>query len=113
MGYEDCYSNSYQSKILGKARTNTLQLEEWFLRRKNSSGDGKCKLCGHEKEDLEHFVIKCRKLEKCRKNEIMSRIPRRLSAKRKTLHLLFKIRDWKEIAGMLLDMWNERRRMIN
>ena len=26
--YEDCYSNSYQSEILAKARTNTLQLEE-------------------------------------------------------------------------------------
>ena len=43
----------------------------------------------------------------------MSKIPRRLSVKGKPLHLLFKIREWKKIAEMLLDMWNERRRMIN
>merc|ERR1712030_142145 len=34
MGYDECYTNSFQSELLAKARTNSMQLSEWYARGK-------------------------------------------------------------------------------
>ena len=54
---EEIYDNQFDSVLLYKARSNTLQLEN---RKRFSGGDIACKLCGSEVEDLAHFVLECR-----------------------------------------------------
>ena len=49
--YDQCYTNSMNSKILARARTNTLQVEE-FVHRRNREHNTICRLCGLEEEDL-------------------------------------------------------------
>ena len=63
--YEYCYRNSYNSKLYARARLNALQLEE-HKGRSNKNYNTTCKLCGEEKKDLIHFIVKCKKLEKKR-----------------------------------------------
>ena len=58
IGYEGCYRNSFSAKILAKARTNTLQVEE-FIHRRNRNHSMICRLCGREEEDLKNFIITC------------------------------------------------------
>jgi len=60
--YELCYSNNNNSKFYARARTNTLKLEEHKGRGKKNFNTI-CKLCGEEKDDLVHFIIKCKELE--------------------------------------------------
>ena len=69
--YDMCYRNGYSSKILARARTNTLQLEE-FIHRRNRNHNKMCKLCGREEEDLKHFVINCPRLGSKRNRRIMN-----------------------------------------
>ena len=61
--YEYCYRNSYNSKLYARARLNALQLEE-HKGRSNKNYNTTCKLYGKEKEDLIHFTVKCKKLER-------------------------------------------------
>merc|ERR1712179_873669 len=60
--YEFYYKNNGLSRFLARARINALQLEE-HKGRGQMNYDTSCKLCGKEKEDLVHFLIKCEKLE--------------------------------------------------
>ena len=71
--YDKCYSNSKTSSYLAKARTNYLHLQEYYGRRDRDNFDATCPLC-KEDEDLEHFLIKCKKLENQRNTEIMKRV---------------------------------------
>ena len=61
--YDQCYRSSLSSKILAKARTNTLQVEE-VIQRRSREHDKTCRLCGAEEEDLKHFMIECPSLER-------------------------------------------------
>ena len=72
IGYEMCYRNTYNSKLLARARTNTLQVEE-FIHRRNREHNKICKLCGREDEDLVHFMINCPKLRSKRNNRLMQK----------------------------------------
>ena len=65
IGYGNCYRNNWNSEYLAKARTNSLQLEEQLGRGKRDY-DKTCKLYGQEEEDLEHFMVKCPRLQ-CKK----------------------------------------------
>ena len=51
IGYDDCYRNNVNSDYLAKARTNCLQLQEYFGRR-NRNLDKTCKLCNQGEENL-------------------------------------------------------------
>ena len=53
---ENIYDNNFSSVLWYRARSNTLQLED---RKRFQGGDGICKLCGIETEDLIHFVLEC------------------------------------------------------
>merc|ERR1711984_15882 len=46
IGYDECYRNTFGSKILARARNHSKM----------------CKLCGTEEEDLKHFMIRCPRL---------------------------------------------------
>ena len=64
MGYENCYDNIYGIKLQAQAGMNSIKLGEWNNRRnKNNPERGKCLLCGAEREDLVHFLIKYEKLK--------------------------------------------------
>jgi len=83
IGYENCYSNKINSTYLAKARINSLQLED-HLGRGAPEYDGTCKLCKMEKEDFEHFLIKCPELEKKRNKKIM-KSREEMTAKERTI----------------------------
>ena len=58
---ERFYDNSWASEILFRARSNTLVLEDL---KRHSNEDTRCKICeSGEREDLGHFVIRCRRLD--------------------------------------------------
>ena len=52
---EDWYHGEWASKLLFRARSGTLEVDG---RNRNGQEQG-CKLCGEEKETLEHLVIEC------------------------------------------------------
>ena len=112
MGYEECYNNTYQSELLAKARTNSMQLADWYARGTKGKGDATCPICKHAKEDIIHFLIECKKLDNYRNKEIIALLPKRKPREVKVKNLLFRIKRWKEIAEMILNMWNGRKKEI-
>lgn len=63
MKEEKIYNNSYASNLLFRCRTNTLILNE---RNRFTNQDTKC-ACGHERENLEHFLLHCKHYSQIRK----------------------------------------------
>ena len=57
---EDIYDNRPSSRILNKARTNTLQLND---RNRHVNKETHCMVCGdvNKKEDIYHFLLHCEK----------------------------------------------------
>ena len=55
---EKFYTNSHASNLLFKCRTNTLILND---RNRFQQGNTECPCCDHPYEDLEHFLLHCRK----------------------------------------------------
>ena len=106
MREERSYYNNFSSKLLFAARSNTMELNE--LRERWGKGSSRCDLCGEEKEDLEHFVLKCPSLEN-KRGGVIGRFRR--NGDRDTLGiLLFETRgdDCEEVKAMLRDLWGER-----
>ena len=103
-----CYRNNICSTYLVKARTNSLQLEE-HLGRGQHNYNKTCKLC-EEEEDLEHFIVRCLKLEGKRNPEIMEDGPPMTSEER-TAHILFRNNKFKETTIMIRGMWEYRKHM--
>ena len=58
-GDDEVYDNRKESKLWCEARMNTIRLED---RNRFRGEDIKCKLCGHEREDLSHFLLDCETL---------------------------------------------------
>ena len=61
---ETCYDNKPESIIWFKARTNSLPLND---RKRHTSGETGCQMCGEEVEDLTHFLLFCREYNEDRK----------------------------------------------
>ena len=71
---EKCYDNRPESNLLFQARTNSLDLNaENRHKKKVEEQDTSCKLCGNEYEDIIHFMIDCREIEKTRDKQLMKR----------------------------------------
>ena len=90
--YDNCYTNSTTSKFLAKARTNSLKIREVIGRtkeNKQNNFDTTCQLCGTEEEDLEHFLLKCRKLEEKRNKEVMDKV-KEVKEENRMAYILFK-----------------------
>ena len=114
IGYDKCYSNKITSDFLAKARTNSLQIGEVLGRRKDykeANFDTTCQLCGKETEDLEHFLIKCEKLEEGRENELM-RKTKKMKQEEKIAYILFKSKRWEEAGNMIYKLWHLRKILL-
>ena len=106
-GYDDCYRNNINSDYLAKARTNCLQLEEYFNRR-NRNYDKTCKLCNQEEENLEHFLVVCPRLQSKRDPAIMDQW-NNLDTRTQTASILFKEKDYNRTGAMIRKMWLYRK----
>ena len=60
---EGRYYNDERSRVMFRVRSNTLKLKD---RERHTGGDVRCRLCGGETEDLEHFVVECWMLQEDR-----------------------------------------------
>ena len=104
---KDIYDNTEESRILFKARSNTLKLN-WRNKynKDNSTINTKCPLCTTYEETLEHFLTKCVKLKQIR--EKMKNINNENEMLRRLL--CFEKTTWKIEEGkkILLEMWKER-----
>ena len=104
---DGCYDNKFASKLLFKARSNTLNLN---IQKRHQKGDTSCILCEEEKEDLVHFIVNCSKLEDIRDEEIFkeSYDENREQMVGKILHNNEKIET---VKNMLEEMWKYRSKM--
>ena len=109
--YDECYSNSKASRYLARARTNSLQLQEYYGRREEDTFDATCPLCKKEDEDLEHFLVKCEKLEGKRNKEIMEEV-KNMQPTQNTAYILFKLKNHESISDMIFAMWLFRKDLL-
>merc|ERR1711954_28407 len=65
---DGCFDNKFSSILLFRARSNTLKLN---TENRHRNGNTKCDLCGDEKEDLIHFLLDCKELERKRDEGII------------------------------------------
>ena len=107
IAYENCYKYNGHSAFLAKERTNSLHLED-HLGRGYPHYDKTCKLCGEGEEDLEHFLVKCKKLDSERDRRIKEDPD--MPAQEKTIEILFKNENYQETAKMISNMRNLRKR---
>ena len=105
-----CYKNGYNSKLLARARTNTLQVEE-FIHRRNRNHETLCKLCGREEEDLMHFLIKCPRIESKRNKRIMEKWSNNDKDKQMT-DILFNEKNYEKLRQMVGAMWILRKDLL-
>ena len=99
VGYENCYRNTYGSKLLARARTNTLQVEE-FVHRRDRNHNKVCRLCGMEDENLKHFLISCPRLRTKRNRRIMEKW-RNIDKDRQVIDILFNEKEYGKVSLML------------
>ena len=102
IAYENCYRNNGHSAFLAKARTNSLQLEE-HLGRGKPHYDKTCKLCGEEEEDIVHFTMKCKRLEKKRENPAINKDI--IDPEERMKDLLFRNNNYAETRKVIRDLW--------
>ena len=110
MGYEGCYNNNENSKMLIRARSNTLKLNKWN-ERVGGPGAGRCDLCGEGDAYMVLFIPNCKTLENKRDGELMREVEG--MGEREALgKLLFKGKKWGKIRGMLMRLWRERESIL-
>ena len=102
--------NNTNSDYLAKARTNYLQLEEYFGRR-NRNYDKTCKLCSQEEENLKHFLVVCPRLQSKRDPTIMDQW-NNLDTRTQTASILFKEKDYNRTGATIRKMWLYRKDLL-
>ena len=108
--YDLCYRNNRNSMFYARARINAIKLED-HKGRGIEGYDKTCKLCKDEKEDLVHFITKCRKLEGIRDYRLLDKnISNPEDRMRK---LLFRDNRCYEVGKMVKDLWIQRRKLLN
>ena len=112
---EPIYDNRISSMWLFRARSNSLKLNQraYFLKPNHKIEDKICNLCEEEEESLEHFMLKCNKLERKRNYELINRF--KGSNIKETLGLLlFETRgeDLELIKEMITNMWETREKLL-
>ena len=115
MREEGIYDNRFSSKLLFKARTDCLDLNEGPRSRSdiNPRRDISCTLCGAERENQEHFILNCRKLKHKRNNKLIEE-KKGVTDKETLGNLLFIYNgeDLEDLKEMLQGMWSERSRQL-
>merc|ERR1711874_565357 len=107
--YEHCYRNNRNSIFLARARTNTLKLED-HKGRGLPGYDKTCKLCKEGKEDIVHFIIDCKKLEKSRDYNLIDRNIN--NSEERMRKLLFRNNKYQEIGTMIKNLWTNRKKIL-
>merc|ERR1712179_109624 len=102
--YENCYRNNAISIFLARARTNSIKLEE-HKGRGIVGYDKTCKICKEDIEDIVHFLIACKKLEKVRDYDLIDKDI--LNSEDRMRCLLFKDNRFQEIGNMIKNLWNK------
>ena len=110
IGYDKCYRNTQSSKLLARARTNTLQVEE-YVHRRDRNHNRICKLCRLEDEDLKHFMLRCPKLRSKRNNKIMTKWYNE-DKDQQLVDILFNEKDYDNIRRMVRVMWILRKDLL-
>ena len=95
---------------MAKARTNTLQVEE-YMHRRNRNHEKTCRLCGLEEEDLQHFLVTCPALEQKRDREIMESW-RNINKQKQTVDILFNEKRYDKTGNMIKRMWKHRKDLL-
>ena len=108
---EKCYDNRPESNLLFQARTNTLDLNTRNRFKKEDEKDTRCKLCGKENENLIHFLIECKEMEKVRDKELMKKYQEE-NMETMTGNILFNMENIEETKIMLGKMWKYRKERI-
>ena len=71
VGHSYGYDNRLESDLLFRARSNTLDLNDF---RRHNGGETKCDLCGADREDLIHFILLCPSLDRFRDKDLIEKI---------------------------------------
>merc|ERR1711942_379999 len=105
---DGCYDNSFSSNLLFKARSNTLKLK--YINR-HTNGSISCDLCGNEKEDIVHFLLDCKELDRARDKNVLKEYydPDKESMVGKILHSKD---DIEKVKTMIEHMWNLRKNLM-
>ena len=69
-----------------------------------------CKLCQEEKEDIVHFMTKCKKLEEVRDYDIMDRSIREPEERMRVL--LFRNQNYVLVGRLIRKLWDLRKRLL-
>ena len=99
------YDNRFESDLLFKARSNDLDLNVF---KRHTGGAIVCDLCGAVREDLEHFLFNCQKLEGVRDRTLIDRIAKTGDSVDRIGNLLFCKTYVEEIKMQLGRLWRER-----
>lgn len=106
---EKMYDNRPSSIILYKARSGTLQLND---RKRHTNGEVKCTLCGHEYEDLKHFILVCPSTNNERTKAKELQQPYQEDEIEIMGDYLFKEENLQEKKEILYKMWKKRELII-
>ena len=108
------YDNTPASVILFQARTNTLPLED---RKRHENKSTVCKLCQEETEDIEHFIMKCKKLTEPRSQITALQQPYGYRSEETLKEFLFNAEQGQVEMEMkkewLYKLWSSRKRILN
>ena len=112
MKEERFYRNGEESRLIFRARSNTLALNDRFRHDKGEvKRDTKCSICTTEYEDLGHFILRCEKLENER-DRFLLRDMGGTDEKATLGNLLFR-GDMERVGVMLRRMWRARKYWVN
>ena len=67
-------------------------------------------MCGEEEEDLIHFIVKCKKLEKKRNSSVINN--RILDPEERMKDLLYRNKDFRSTSRVVKDLWTLRRQLL-
>ena len=106
---EEDYYGSPESRVWLRARLNCMELKD---RERFEGGDGSCVMCDGGKEDLKHFVMDCRKLDRERGVAIELQRPREENEEDVMGRFLYgEERIWRR-RWALYGMWKKRREIL-
>ena len=103
---EEEYENNRKTDLWFRTRVNCL-----FLGDRNRSNKA-CKLCGHEIEDLEHFLIHCTNLEEIRRKSTYLQRPLRENNKETIMVFLFSKEDTEHRKNINEMLWKRRDQLL-
>ena len=109
IGNMTTYDNKPSSKIWFRARSNCLQLND---RKRFNRSDTKCELCEGEREDLIHFILECKALNKERLQSVLLQRPWNKDVDDIIGQFLFDPEDHESKRELLYWMWKLRGRLI-